>query len=89
LQISLIQAPYDSGHQKVRMRTGAQKVVQAGIKKELANAGHEVHISSIHGEAGNGQVVYLGGADTMLGAFIRRSLKAYGFQVEEHANPLM
>jgi arginase len=39
--------PDDSGHQKVRMGTGPQKIVQAGLETELTNAGHKVQLSSI------------------------------------------
>ena len=43
----------------------------------------------IHGERSNGKAVYLGGADNQLGAFIRTSLEADGFQVKEHHNPML
>ncbi|MCP4024551.1 MAG: hypothetical protein GY729_22115 [Desulfobacteraceae bacterium] len=51
LHISLIQVPYDSGHRNLRMGTGPEKIIRSGLKTELVNAGHEVHLKSIQVES--------------------------------------
>lgn len=45
------------------------------------------NVIAIHGEKSNNKIVYLGGADIRLGKFIRSSLEANGFSVEEHHKP--
>jgi arginase len=51
VKISLIQVPYDSGYRNVRMGAGPEKITHVGLEKELANAGHEVHMRSIQVES--------------------------------------
>jgi len=45
------------------------------------------NVVALHGEERNRSVVYIGGADDGLGAFIRTSLETHGFQVDKHDNP--
>ncbi|MBU4013369.1 MAG: poly-gamma-glutamate hydrolase family protein [Proteobacteria bacterium] len=47
------------------------------------------NVIAIHGEGSNNKIVCIGGADTKLGAFIRASLEANGFQVKEHHNSML
>lgn len=44
------------------------------------------NVIAIHGERSNEEVVYLGGADDELGAYIRDSLETRGFRVDKHKN---
>jgi phage replication-related protein YjqB (UPF0714/DUF867 family) len=53
----------------------------------LVQSAHNV--IAIHGEGGNEKVVYIGGADSKLRAFIRASLESHGFQVVEHDNLML
>ncbi len=47
------------------------------------------NVIAIHGEKSTEEIVYLGGTDSRLGAFLRTSLEAHEFLVKDHHNPML
>ena len=48
---------------------------------------YSVRVVTIHGEASDSEIVYLGGCDTDTGVRIESFLKAHRFSVLSHSNP--
>ena len=47
MKISLIQVPYDFGHEQVGMGKGPIRYIQAGVDRKLLNSGFEVKVETV------------------------------------------